>query len=71
MSAQLCDTYTDVSTSWSVSTGTITDTVIVTDSGDTSKKVTGADMVMIALPGTFDVCHEYPACQCVAIETKR
>ena len=49
------DAYTDVSTSWSVSAGAITDTVIVTDSGDTSKKVTGADSVTITLPGTLDI----------------
>ena len=49
------DAYTDVVTpSWTVSAGTITDTVIVTDSGDTSKKVTGADSVTITLPGTLD-----------------
>ncbi len=54
VSSIFSDTYTDVSTSWSVSAGTITDTVIVTDSGDTSKKVTDADSVTITLPGTLD-----------------
>jgi len=49
------DAYTDVSTSWSVSAGAITDTVIVTDSGDTSKEITGADSVTITLPGTLDI----------------
>ena len=49
------DAYTDVLTpTWAVSAGAITDTVIVTDSGDTSKKVTGADSVTITLPRTVD-----------------
>ena len=49
------DAYTDVVTpTWAVSAGAITDTVIVTGSGDTSKKVTGADSVTITLPGTVD-----------------
>ena len=49
------DAYTNVVTpSWTVSAGTLTNEVIVTDSGDTSKKVTGADSVTITLPDTVD-----------------
>ena len=54
VSSVYSDAYTDVSTSWSVSAGAITDTVIVSGSGDTSKKVTGADSVTITLAGTLD-----------------
>ena len=54
VSSVYSDAYTDISTSWSVSAGAITDEVIVTDSGDSSKKVTGADSVTITLPGTLD-----------------
>ena len=54
VSSVYSDAYTDVSTSWSVSAGAITDTVIVSGSGDTSKKVTGADSVTITLAGSLD-----------------
>ena len=50
VSSVYSDAYTDVSISWSVSSGGITDTVIASDSDDTSKKVTGADSVTIAYP---------------------
>ena len=53
MSSVYSDVYTDVSIGWSVSSGGITDTVIASDSDDTSK-VTGADSVTIALSDTLD-----------------
>ena len=55
VSSVYSDTYTSASTpAWSVSAGAIDDTVIVAGSGDTAKKITGADSVTITLPGTFD-----------------
>ena len=66
------DAYTNVVTpSWTVSAGTLTNEVIVTDSGDTSKKVTGADSVTITRPHARCFGDERAACECLALEAER
>ena len=55
VSSVYSDAFGSITPTWSVSAGsTISDTEIVTDSGDTAKKVTGADSVTITLPETLD-----------------